>query len=216
MSEHPAENLNALEKTPLYTIGYSGFSTAEELADFLHGQGIDVLIDVRSVPYSAHRPQFDREALRMALEGKHLYYRHYAREFGARQEDRAYYRNGRLDFPTFTRSEPFLDGARKVERSLAQGWRLVLMCAEKDPLTCHRAVMISRAFQERGQPVVHLYSDGAQESHTALEARLIDLYYPQKDQCSLFAEDMTDDETKLQEAYRLQNDKIGFPERDLP
>ena len=202
------------KNTPLYTVGYSSFSSAEELTEYLRGQGIQVVIDVRSTPYSSHFPQFDKENLAQTLKGVGMYYRNYAESFGARQENRAYYRDGRLDFEYYTGTGRFEEGLIKVENSIAQGYRVALMCAEKDPITCHRAIMIARVFHEAHYPVLHLRPDCPPETHAALEKRLIEQYFPAEEQFSLFAQPMSDEE-KRRESYRRQNDKIGFREEQL-
>lgn len=198
----------------LYTIGYSGFSDAEGLTRFLNKRGIDVLIDVRSSPYSGHFPQFNKENLQLALHDKGIYYRNYAEPFGARQDNPAFYVDGRLDFERFTDSERFLDGVAKIENSIEKGYVLTLMCAEKDPIICHRAIMISRVFHEAGYKVCHLRADMADETHEMLEKRLVEMYFPPSDQLDLLSIPMTFHE-QLKKAYRFQNDKIGFRESDL-
>ena len=199
---------------PLYTIGYSSFSDAEDLTECLHTRGVNVLIDVRSTPYSTHFPQFNKEELERVLHGAGIYYRNYAKSFGARQENREYYRDGRLDFETFANSTRFEEGLIKVENSIAQGSTLTLMCAEKDPITCHRAILISRVFHEAGYTVLHMCPNQPDEPHAALEQRLVELHFPDADQFSLFDKPMGYEE-QLKEAYRLQNDKIGFKESNL-
>lgn len=52
---------------PVYTIGY-GQRTAEELVALLHRYGVAMLVDVRSAPYSRHKPEFNKDALAAALE----------------------------------------------------------------------------------------------------------------------------------------------------
>ena len=37
---------------------------------------------------------------------------------------------------------------------------LCLMCAEKEPLDCHRTVLVSRRLAERGAAIEHLLADG--------------------------------------------------------
>ena len=72
----------------LFTIGYSGY----EQGDFLQAlkeHGVNMLIDVRSVPASRYRPEYDKAAICKYLEENRIGYRHMPREFGARQEDAA-------------------------------------------------------------------------------------------------------------------------------
>ena len=71
----------------VFTIGYSGF----QLNDFikiLKDNRILLVIDVRSLPYSQHYADFNKENISKILESSKIYYRNYALEFGARQEEK--------------------------------------------------------------------------------------------------------------------------------
>jgi uncharacterized protein (DUF488 family) len=50
----------------LYTIGHSNHPI-EQLMQLLKAQGIAVLVDVRSTPYSRHNPQFYKDNLQQVL-----------------------------------------------------------------------------------------------------------------------------------------------------
>lgn len=200
----------------LYTIGYTGCSSPEQMAQVLRERHIRALIDVRSVPYSARFANFDRENLRRIMKEAGIAYGNLAREFGARQENHSFYKNGRLDFDTFTQSEQFQIGMRKVENGIRQGYAPVLMCAEKNPIQCHRAVMVARPFREAGYRVIHLLPDGGEKTQETLEQELLNQYFPDREQMSLFDGGESPDEGDwLRKAYALQNDKIGFKEADL-
>ena len=105
---------------------------------------------------------------------------------------------------------------KRVEDGIHHGYCPVLMCAEKNPITCHRAIMIARKFKEAGYRVIHLLSDGNEKKHEELERDLLNLYFPDREQISLFdAEGPQNDQERLRKAYELQNDKIGFQEENL-
>ena len=195
----------------IYTIGYTAFPEPEQLIRALKEHGVQILIDVRSTPFSAYYEAFNREPLSAALARNGIYYVSFARQFGARQEDRSFYRDGRLDFEIFARSPQFLEGVEAVERSRAS---VCLMCAEKDPSTCHRAILVSRAFHERGDPVSHITADGLLDQRD-IEQRLLEAYFPERDQATLFSEDQMTERERIEQAYRLRNDEIGFREEDL-
>lgn len=80
----------------LYTIGHSNQSF-EELLQMLQTMGIQVLIDVRSVPASKYTPQFNREPLQAALNKAGIHYMWFGNEFGARRTD-ALDANNKVDF----------------------------------------------------------------------------------------------------------------------
>ena len=192
----------------LFTIGYSGYER-EAFVRELYAHGIDRVIDVRSLSASRYWPEYDRAAIEKYLFSNGIEYCHMPHEFGARQENRQFLdAEGRVDFVLFAQSEMFGRGVFTVETWTGQGSVCALMCAEKDAINCHRAVLIGRRFHEMGWTVVHLSSE-KEEDHQELEARLLDEYFPDRLQTSLLEEAKTDEEL-LNEAYRLQNLKIGF------
>ncbi len=193
----------------IYTIGYSGFSVKDFL-QVLCGHNISVLVDVRSSPFSAHFTDYNKDELEHHLSKEHIKYRNYAQEFGARQEDRDLYTaEGYLDFERFAKSAPFLDGIKKISAGMELGYVFALMCAEKNPISCHRAILVAHAFAVRGYHVIHLLPNGKALTQQDLEQELLDLYHPSRDQLSLLEE--TSSETALlADAYRLQNKKIGY------
>lgn len=191
----------------IYTIGYSGYSPAE-LVQKLHKLNITVLVDIRSVPFSAHFPQYNKDHLEALLKKETILYRNYAAEFGARQTRPEFCTDGQVDFVKFAASPMFQSGIRKVLAGMDLGYTFVLMCAEKDPITCHRSILVARAFHELGQEVIHLTPEG-EETHAHLEQRLLDLYFPERVQLSLL-ETQVSDKTRLAQAYQLQNREIGY------
>lgn len=183
----------------VYTIGYVSYQP-EEMAKVLLSFGVSCLIDVRSNPYSAYYTQFNRETFSEELKQHGILYRNYAFEFGARQEDPQYYtKEGYLDFSKYTHSEQFQQGVKKIEQGIRLGYVFALMCAEKDPMTCHRAIMIGKALKEQGFTVKHIIYPNHIETQQEMEQRGIG------DQLSFFS-----DEQRIEDFYREQNRKIGY------
>ena len=204
------------ERSILYTVGYTSFPSPDELTEVLRDFGIRALVDVRSTPYSAHYEQYNKENIRRVLSEAGISYGNMAQAFGARQEDRAFYKNGRLDFEAFARSDRFLKGQRRLQDGIDRGYAPALMCAEKNPIVCHRAILVARAFHDAGYDVIHILPDGETKTHEALEKELLDLHFPDRDQVSFFdGGQAVDEKERLREAYVKQNDKIGFREEDL-
>ncbi|MBQ2957360.1 MAG: DUF488 domain-containing protein [Clostridia bacterium] len=196
----------------LFTIGYSAYER-EEFAGTLRMNGIDCVIDVRSVAASRYRPEYDRAAIGKFLSGQGVRYEHMPEEFGARQMKREYLsEEGYTDFEKYVLSDSFRAGYERVWQMTEAGKTCVLMCAEKDPVNCHRAVMAARYFSERGWTVIHITPDG-NETHEQLEMRLLDLYFPNRYQLSMLDEEKSSDEL-LAEAYKEQNRKIGYRKED--
>lgn len=191
----------------IYTIGYSGYSPTK-LVQKLHELNITVLVDVRSVPFSAHFPQYNKDQLEALLKKENILYRNYAAEFGARQAQPEFCTDGQVDFIKFSASPVFRSGIRKILSGMDLGYTFVLMCAEKDPIICHRSILVARAFHQMVQEVIHLTPEG-EEPHTHLEQRLLDLYFLERDQLSLL-DTQTSDKDLLAQAYQLQNREIGY------
>lgn len=193
----------------VYTIGYSGFSIDDFVAT-LKKYNISLVVDVRSFPFSSYFPEYNTDSLEIFLKMHGIYYRNYASEFGARQSDQKYYcKEGYLDFEVFSKSEPFLQGIKKLCNSMEQNYTFALMCAEKDPICCHRTILVARAFFERGYNVVHLLTNGSTITQEEINARLIEKYYPNRNQMTFF-ETVQDDDTLLKLAYKKQNAEIGY------
>ncbi len=74
----------------IYSIGYSGFLISDFIST-LQKNKITLLVDVRSQPYSQYFSDYNKENLEQILKSKGIYYRSYAKEFGARQDERKYY-----------------------------------------------------------------------------------------------------------------------------
>lgn len=193
----------------VYTIGYSGFSIDDFVAT-LKKHNISLVVDVRSSPFSHYFPEYNKDSLEVCLKTHGIYYRNYADEFGARQSNRTYYcQDGYLDFDVFSKSEPFLQGVSKLCTSMAQDYTFALLCAEKDPICCHRTILVARAFFERGYNVIHLLTNGKTITQQDVNAQLIEKYYPNRNQMTFF-DAAEDEDTLLKLAYMKQNAEIGY------
>lgn len=148
----------------IYTVGHSNHTSAVFMG-LLRKHEVTAVADVRSVPYSRFNPQFNRETLARALEAHGVEYLFLGRELGARPEDPACYRNGRVLFSRLAATAEFRRGLDRLTAgaddapSVARGRRLALMCAEKDPLDCHRTILVARKLAERGIEVAHILPD---------------------------------------------------------
>ena len=140
----------------IYTIGHSNHEESKFIS-LLQMHKIDVVLDVRSSPYSQRFPQFNREDLKNALAISKLEYASFGEWFGARQPDKAYYTSdGWLNYLLFTKSLIFNEGVNRLDIILGKGQTPALMCAEKDPFNCHRAIMVSRALSLKGYEIRHI------------------------------------------------------------
>lgn len=155
----------------ILTIGHSNHPLATFLGLLERGR-VTALADVRSAPYSRFNPQFNREALAAALKGYGIRYVYLGRELGGRSDDPACYEGGRIRYDRVARTDRFREGLARVMRGAAEH-RIALMCAEKEPLDCHRTLLVARALEERGVEVVHVLADGGVEPQAAAMERLL-------------------------------------------
>jgi uncharacterized protein (DUF488 family) len=186
----------------VYTIGHSTHSTAEFI-ELLKRNAIEAIADVRSSPYSRHNPQFNRETLRGHLGENGIAYVFLGSELGARSADADCYRDGKAQFDRLAKTSLFRDGLERVKTG-AERMRIALMCAKRDPLQCHRTILVSRHLVEQGVEVRHILADGGIESHAdALRRLKTELGIPDQD---LFgsAEELDVD------AYRRQGARISY------
>ncbi|MDR3090520.1 MAG: DUF488 domain-containing protein [Desulfobulbaceae bacterium] len=159
----------------LFSIGHSNHNIELSLS-LLRLHGITAICDVRSSPYSRYAPQFSRREFEPILIKAGVVYSFLGEEFGARSDDSGCYRDGKAQYELLAKQTKFSDGIRRVLRGMEKGFRMAFLCAEEDPIKCHRALLVSRAFFERGVPVSHIRADGNLESQEELEKRLLALF----------------------------------------
>lgn len=191
----------------LFTIGHSSL----DLSDFvklLTIHNVKAVGDVRSRPGSFRFPQFNRESLEACLASAEIRYEFFGESLGGRPSDpRAYHADGLVNYELRRQAEDFQTGiARAVE--LARVSTLALMCAEEDPLQCHRFLMICPALLERGVAPLHIRRGGELESQRAAEDRLLKLHdLAAFDSGSLFPGER---DMAIRDALRLQAKEFAF------
>lgn len=129
----------------LYTIGYCRYSP-ESFLDTMRKHDIGAVVDVRANPYSRTFPFYNRENINNYLRTNSIYYLSFAEEFGGRPKDPDLYINGKPDPEKFAASENFKHGVKRLAEGLDK-FNVCLMCAQKDPIICHRAILIGHQFR---------------------------------------------------------------------
>lgn len=157
----------------ILTIGHSNHPPDAFLA-LLRLHEVAEVVDVRTSPYSRYLPQFNHAALEAMLEDAGIAYAFLGAELGGRPSDQSCYdSDGRVLYDRLAETDLFQDGMSYVMRH-ADDARVALMCSEKEPLECHRGLLIARALAEKGVAVEHILADGTLESHEAAMDRLLD------------------------------------------
>lgn len=156
----------------LFTIGHSSMEAVEFLR-LLGKYGVQLLIDVRSRPASGRFPHFSGAALQKTLESEGIDYLFLGEELGGRPGDPAAYGpDGVVDYRLRRRSYEFGAGIERVQREI-QNRCTALMCAEEDPIECHRFLMICPELVAMGLRPQHIRKDGSIETQRAAEDRLL-------------------------------------------
>ncbi|MBM0107703.1 DUF488 domain-containing protein [Steroidobacter sp. S1-65] len=184
----------------IYTVGHSNHPLGHFLA-LLQGPGVTLLADVRSTPYSRFNPQFRRDALTAALAEHGIEYLFLGEELGARSKDRACYEDGRVSYRKLAASDLFRQGIERL-LSAAETHTVVIMCAEKDPLDCHRTILVARELVRRGEPVAHILASGEVESHDRVMQRL-------REKLKIEPQDLFGDDVN-ERAYDLRGQQIAY------
>jgi uncharacterized protein (DUF488 family) len=194
-------------RSPVFTIGHSTHSI-EAFLDLLRRYGITAVADVRSTPYSRMQPQFNRETLAGTLKDQGIAYVFLGRELGARSEDPTCYENGRVQYRRLARTDLFRSGLKRVLEG-SKAHRIALMCAEREPLECHRTVLVARELETAGNEVIHIHADGRTEAHGDAIGRLITrLGLPEGD---LFRTESD----LIDEAYAAQEARIAYVDESM-
>lgn len=196
----------------VFTIGHS----THEISYFLNllvMHKINCIVDVWSNPASKFASQYNRSELRYFLERNSIYYVFMGEEFGAKRSDPSLYApEGFVDFEKVIKSSLFNQGLDRVISGISKGYRVALMCAEKDPIDCHRSILVARAFNNIGYCAYNIRADGKLEDQKHLVQRLLDLYFPSRNQITIFdmLEGGKSETDYIEEAYRARNRDIGY------
>ena len=189
----------------LFTIGHSTH-TVKYFIDLLKMHSITAVCDVRSQPYSQYNPQFNRENLRKDLNNNNIEYVFLGKELGARSDNPNCYIDGKVQYNYLVDEPLFQQGINRLTQGMKQ-YSIALMCAEKDPITCHRMILVCREMRSITDQINHILTDGEIESNPEAENRLMNMLrivpdmFKNKSEC-------------IEEAYDKQGQRIAYVEKD--
>jgi len=151
----------------MLTIGHSN-RTQDAFLALLQAHGVDLLVDVRTVPRSRHNPQFNRETLPGWLAAAGVEYIHMPGLGGLRHAHRDSINTGWRNlsfrgFADYMQTAEFEQNLTDLQR-LEEGRTMAIMCAESVPWRCHRS-LIADALTARGTVVKHILSAARAEPH---------------------------------------------------
>ena len=158
----------------VYTIGHSTHTT-DAFLRLLRTHEIATLVDVRSVPYSRYNPQYGRESLAASLRTAGLDYQYLGDSLGGRLPGELAVHDRYKGYALLSRTTEFQTGLTSLMAVAAKS-PTAIMCAEKDPLGCHRTLLVSQALVRNRVHVEHILHDGQLQTHTRLMDRLLERY----------------------------------------
>jgi uncharacterized protein (DUF488 family) len=192
---------------PLFTVGHSILEFGP-FAKLLKDRGAELVADVRSLPQSARLPHFSQPAFEKLLSAEHISYLFLGEELGGRPDDVDAYRpNGVVDYAARRKSYAFQSGVERLLRKL-EGQSVAMMCAEEDPLECHRFLMVCPELVKLGIHPLHIRKGGQIETQEEAENRLLAANgFAAVATNTLFPQARTE---ALEDAYRLQAERFAF------
>src|ERR1700692_4284655 len=194
-----------MQKFDLLSIGHSNIP-ADRFVALLRGTRATAIADVRSVPASRHFPWFSGKRLAGALAQAGLGYAFFGDALGGRPRDAALYCDGVADYEAMARRPEYQDGIARLLELSRQGC-VCVMCAEREPLDCHRCLLVARTLAQRGRRIGHILHDGTIEPHADTERRLRALTGTGED---LFTTALDD---QLADAYRRRAGAVAYRAR---
>lgn len=190
----------------VYTVGHSTHSIDRFIELLLRNQ-IQVVVDVRSSPFSKFNPQFNRKELQESLRQAGIRYLFLGKELGARSDDPTCYVADKVQYDRLAKTALFQSGLDRVIEG-SNKFRVALMCAEKDPLECHRTILVARELVKKDLEVTHILESGACESHGDAIKRLVTILGMSLDDMFRSQQEIFDD------AYALQAGRIAYDQSE--
>jgi uncharacterized protein (DUF488 family) len=198
--------MRAASAFDLFTIGHSNIPI-ERFVALLQQVGVTALADVRSVPHSRWCPWFSQKQLVPRLAAAGISYAFEGDTLGGRPRNERLYRDGVADYEAMANEPQYQDALDRLMTEAARS-RVCLMCAEREPLDCHRCLLVARNLAERGVVVSHILHDGATEPHSDTERRLVALA---GEGCDLFAHGQ---HQRLAAAYRRRAQAVAYRRKE--
>jgi uncharacterized protein (DUF488 family) len=154
--------LSSMSRLTIWTVGHSNQSF-EAFAQLLLDEQIDIVVDVRSFPYSRFAPHFNREELAPALRERGIRYGYLGEELGGRPtKDEHYDEEGHALYGLMAREPVFCHAVDRLVAG-ARDHRVAVMCSEANPRSCHRRLLVGKVLAERGVELRHILRGGSVE-----------------------------------------------------
>lgn len=186
----------------VFTIGHSTLSY-ENFHSLLKLHKVNAVADVRTSPFSRHFPHFNKDSLQRELREDGVKYVFLGQELGGRPKSKQFFCEGVADYERMAGTKDFSSGIERVIEG-AKNYRIVLMCSERNPLDCHRCLLVGRALQENKVKVNHILGNGNIVDQEKIETQLLEM--AGKENVDLFEAP----QKRLAAAYRDRSQKVAF------
>ncbi|MEL7671988.1 DUF488 domain-containing protein [Methanobacterium sp.] len=153
----------------IYMIGHSSM-TQESFVDILKSFKIDIVVDVRSSPYSKFVSHFNRENIKKSLIENDMRYIFLGDYIGGKPRDNKYYENGKVNYRLISMSDRYSKGINRIIE-LNNENDIVLTCSEEDPYNCHRHNLITQTLVKKGLEVIHIRKNSKIDKITNLDKK---------------------------------------------
>lgn len=212
----------------------------KNLVGVLKNNNINCVIDVRSNPHSQRYQLYNKEIFELALKNFNIEYQHFGKEFGAQQKNEDYFSPANkifsdlpfpisaskrpdkqklnkdeliIDYAKFSKSDIFNVGIKKIKSIYSQKFICAIMCSEKEPINCHRMIMVSYKLKEIFD-IYHILSKDKIISNNEVEAQLSDWWWKGRkcpiDNQNLFGDQFQSDDRTLDVCYKARNVFLGW------
>jgi len=195
----------------VYTIGHSNHSV-EHFLGLLKTNGIEVIVDARSQPYSKYASQFDHERLKAWLEEAGIRYLYLGRELGGRPERAEFYDSGgHVLYDRVAATSLFQEGLLRLERGIRE-YKVAIVCAEENPAACHRRLLVGRVLLNHGIQVEHIRGDGRIQTEEEVAPEV----NPDRDQLPLFQKVKPEPSNSISSVLRKKRSNSETPPEFAP
>lgn len=152
----------------IFTIGHSNHRL-EKFISLLKSNEIELVVDIRSRPYSRFASWFNKAAINESLHDNEIRYIFLGDKLGGKPDDKRYYdAEGHVAYSLIAARPEFHEGIERLMKG-CMGHRIALMCSEENPLNCHRFHLVSESLENNGINVIHIRGDGRLQSQRELK-----------------------------------------------
>ncbi len=189
-------------RSNVFTIGHSSLAI-DSFIRLLKLHRVTAVADVRSMPFSRRYPWFSKREFKESLRDSNIAYVAMGAELGGRPNAEALLSDGVADYNAMAATSEFKHGLARILRG-SERYKIALTCSERDPLHCHRCLLVSRNLLSLGVTSTHIHGDGRLETQADAESRLLSEEQLVEDDFLL------SDDDRLALAYEKRRKRVAF------